>query len=303
MFGERSNFDLGKLSLRQQQILNQQSQAIEKATLNRARYQDGIRRNLSAAAATEQLAVVDRSSPNFDKQVASVVARYPEALGSTAFVKLLQDARSDRQLYQKAEATRATSTFNNPVVAKAYNDALEKYQDPHLANIAAKSTEELFTKAKSLASNQDISAQDRASIYNPQTGEFNLDPQHLTQLEVKAQTAKSQRDIGSSNLKNASAISTMLTHLNNVGDIGDESPELKAAREGGAKALQNYLSTLGTTKATPVDSTLDSYLGTAAPATTPAVSGTPAVTPEQAAAEPVVGALADEDAEPGTTVQ
>jgi hypothetical protein len=63
MFGERANFDLGKLSLRQQQILNQQSQAIEKATLNRARYQDGIRRNLSAAAATEQLAVVDRSSP------------------------------------------------------------------------------------------------------------------------------------------------------------------------------------------------------------------------------------------------
>jgi hypothetical protein len=105
-------------------------------------------------------------------------------------------------------------------------------------------------------------------------------------------------------LKNASAISTMLTHLNNAGDIGDESPELKAAREGGVKALQGYLSTLGTTKASPVDSTLDSYLGTAAPAPTPAVSGTPAVTPEQSAAEgPVTGAPADEDAEPGTTVQ
>src|SRR5438105_482249 len=96
MFGEKASLDASRLSLSQQKFLNDAAAQIEKSTLARARYLDSIKRNISAAAGMEKLSAIDRSSPNFDKQVSAVVSQYPEALGSSAFLKLLQDARSDR---------------------------------------------------------------------------------------------------------------------------------------------------------------------------------------------------------------
>ena len=298
MFGEKSRMDIARLSLAQQKYLSDQSAQIERATLNRARYEDSIRRNIAAAAAIEQLSTVDHTSPTFDKQVASVVAQYPDALGSRSFLTILQDARNDRNLFQKAEATRAAATFNSPAVAKTFNDTLSQTGDIEVAKAAAKAAEDTFNKAKGLATNvADLSPQDRAVAMKVLQGGDLTSPDaqnQLLALELKATTAKNARDVGSANLKNVSVLSTALTHLQNASDVGNETPEMAAARQSGIKALSDYMGHLQQptdgSNTSPVDAALDKYLGKA---------GTPAVTPEQSAGD--VASAAPPDAAPTTS--
>ena len=294
MFSERANLDIAKLGIEEQRTLAQVSSTIERNQLASMRYQDAIKRNISAAAGMEKLAAIDRSSPNFDKQVAGIVSQYPEALGSSAFLKAMEDARGDRQLYMKAEAARSTATFNNPVVAKAYQAGIDQYGDPKLAEAYAKSVEESYNKAKGLATNADLSDQDRASALQIlRSG--NLTDQGalgtLQELDLKAGSIKAQRDASTANLKPVAALSTALTHLENLSDT-DKSPELKAAREAAQGALVKYTGLLKTQPTSTADTALDNYLGKA---------GTPAVTPEQSAGNPAEATAAPAAAAPTQT--
>ncbi|MBA3650068.1 MAG: hypothetical protein H0W66_00965 [Chthoniobacterales bacterium] len=283
MFGEKSQLDFAKFSLTEKRAMLDQSLKLEQATLNRAKYEQGIKQNISAAAAIGKMATLEPSDPKFSQKVAQIAGAYPEALGSKAFQTAMEDRRKDQLLFQTARDAKSAAAFNNPQVAASYTSALAASSDPGFANAMAKATEAKVNTAKKLATNPDLSPEDRAGIYDPQKGQFNLE--NLDQLEVKAGAVAAQRKAQSENIGVAGKLSAALTHLQS-GSV-DETPELKSARETTLKNLQGYMSQIGV--AFPPTSVPSGVTGP--PPTGPSALdgflskhlGDPAVTPAEAA--------------------
>lgn len=309
MFSEKSQMDLERLSLDQQRLMLEQSKAIEAATFARAKLGLQLRRNISAAAAIERMGILDPADPKFLQKLTGITSQYPDALGSTFFQKVFEARREDHKLVQDATSARITATFNDPDVSAAYTASLQATNDPKFANAAAVAAKETKDKAKALAISPDLTPEERASIYNPADGKFNLDPTTLTKLELQVGTVKAQREAAATAGKPVKGIVDALKALEGIEPDEAKDPTgfaaIKAARFNLQSQLKDKsfasadLSAPPTTQAQSPDKILAEIhsLGLA-PGETPPPVVTPAVTPSQSAAIPAPAPAASDNADP-----
>jgi hypothetical protein len=79
---------------------------------------------------------------------------------------------------------------NEPVEVTVKNEDYAQTGSAEIAANAAKSQLGLFNTATKLAASPHLSPDDVSKFYNSQTGEYNLDPTTLNQMQVKSDTAE-----------------------------------------------------------------------------------------------------------------
>jgi hypothetical protein len=189
-FGEKQMMDMARLSMAQQRDMLNRSVAIQRATIARANYEQKIRETSAASSAIAQISGLDTNSPKYLKQRATIIGNMPDALASPAVQKLLTDGDRAFENYQKAETIKIGAKLSAPA-RSAYENTLSNTGDPGMAMTAAQSTQENYDRAKKIATSPYLSAADKATVFDPTSGKFNLtDPDNLAKLEVTHDTAE-----------------------------------------------------------------------------------------------------------------
>lgn len=285
---DKHALDVAHLSLLDQGNMIRKAATIEQLTFRRATLQNEYSKRMSSAAAISALSQLDPRSASFHKDSADIMAKNADAFGSVAVQKVLNDKRADAVNYQKAEHDRVLSTFTEPLAAKAYSQAYANTNDPVFANKVAEATAGQVTKAKTLAVSTDLSPEDRASLYDPAKGTFNL--ANVGKLEMKASAAKALRAPDDANLKTLDVLTKTIAHLKGVDGL-EVPPELTQALHDYSAKLGKPLTASGPSSGT-VDSEVSRLIGK--PGSAPAAPV--AATPEQPAEDDSA------DAEPDETV-
>ncbi len=292
-FGEKRQMDLARLSLAQQSELARQTAATQNALYRRAQLTNAIQKNLSAAHGAQQLGSLDVSAKSFDKNVNDIISSNPDALSSPGFTKRLSEIRADRANFVKAETP---DILSNPLAAKSFDDHYASTGNATMAANAAKATLSQFNQANKLISSPHLSPDDVSKIYDPQTGQYNLDPGAINQLQIKHDTLERAATVAKENKPDVNTALNFLKTLNPKAPLAElAKPDANdAVGQANYTAWQNARNTLlGATNApaaaaartTPAtaESEMDKFLGKSSTAPAPAAAPPPAAPAASAA--------------------
>lgn len=295
-FGEKSRLDNARLSLAQQAQLMKQASDLEKATLQRAKFNLLYRKTISSAAANEAFSAIDANSPTAKKDFADVQAKYADGLDTHATQLLMQQKRNDILMVQKAEGERAAATFTGQA-NEAWNAAYKSSgNNVVFANKMGEAQQKLLDRAQKAVTDPTLDPTLLNKLYDVKTGRFNTDPALLSQSEVDIETKANKAKLGTSHAATLTALDGVIKTLSAIkpGD-DDKSPEaeaLRATRFNAISAMKDHSYQLMTAAAAetnptapaatanPADAAFAKYLGApAAPAAAPSETPAPTVTP------------------------
>lgn len=289
-FGEKSQMDAARLTLAQSRVLAENAASIQSAALAKAKFQTEYRKSISGAALVEAVSALDPQDSNFKKNLAAVVARYPDGVETPGARFILGQQQADHATFQKAMQARDASTYTGQA-ADVFNKA---FQDSGgnlaFANGMAKSEATNVERAQKAVSDPNLDPTLRNQLYDPKTGAFNTDPNLLVKAEIDTATKTAAAKAEDSSAAHIGAIGTALKAYNDI-DLNKDSSTLSPADQARYAVKYNLTQAMqgasfkaagapGAAAATgapdAVAGAFQKYLGAAAPAATPAASPPPA---------------------------
>jgi hypothetical protein len=174
-----------QMSIAKLHLYNEQARTLLDFAKARADTNDKIQRAVSGAAAIDSVSRLDPTDPQFEKQYYDLASKHADALSDPRVQRWFLQKKQDFESADQAAINRASINYS-PQAAKTYQDIASSTGDANLAKAYADGAQAQVNRAKVLAASPQLSPTERATIFDPTSKQFNLDPATLDALEVQA---------------------------------------------------------------------------------------------------------------------